>query len=64
MEAKKGRPPTSLVLGRFPRARDTLQPVGVRRWIAGVDRVDGFVTGIGPTMPAPDRQIESREASV
>lgn len=38
---------TGLVLDRLARARDTHQPVGVRRWIAGADRVDGFVTGIG-----------------
>ncbi len=48
-KSKPKRPSTdtSLVLGRLARALDTHQLVGVRRWIAGADRVDGFVTGIG-----------------
>lgn len=44
---KKPLTDTSLVLDRLARALDTHQPVGVRRWIAGSDRVDGFVTGVG-----------------
>ena len=48
-KSKPKQPPTdtSLVLDRLARALDTHQPVGVRRWIAGSDRVDGFVTGVG-----------------
>lgn len=48
-KSKPKKPPTdtSLVLDRLARALDTHQPVGVRRWIASSDRVDGFVTGVG-----------------
>lgn len=48
-KSKSKKTPTdiSVVLDRLSRALDTHQPVGVGRWIAGSDRVDGFVTGIG-----------------
>lgn len=48
-KSKSKKTPTdiSLVLDRLSRAFDTHQPVGVRRWIAGSERVDGFVTGVG-----------------
>lgn len=46
---------TGLVLDRLARARDSSQPVGVRRWIAGADRVDGFVTDIGAAWVALEK---------